>query len=96
MRLFGFSFLLDYISMFDSNNNSACGITKEGTRWLRWVMVEAAQTHVHKYDTSITRAYHRIAERRGRRVAVVAAARKLLLCCYSVLKNKREYHDQAY
>jgi len=70
------------------------GITKEGSRWLRWVMVEAAQTHVHKYDTAITRAYHRIAERRGRRVAVVAAARKLLMCCYSVLKNRRAYHDQ--
>lgn len=37
-------------------------ITKEGSRWLRWVMVEAAQAHVHKYDTFITRAYNRIAE----------------------------------
>jgi len=44
---------------------------------------------------SITRAYHRIAERRGRQVATVAAARKLLTCCYSVLKNKKPYHDQA-
>jgi len=34
-------------------------ITKEGSKWLRWVMVEAVQTHVHKYDTSITRAYNR-------------------------------------
>jgi len=71
------------------------GVTKEGSRWLRWVMVEAAQAHVHKYDTAITRAYHRIAERRGRRAATVAAAHKLLLCCYSVLKNKREYYDQT-
>jgi transposase len=71
------------------------GITKEGSRWLRWVMVEAAQTHVHKYDTSVTRLYNRIAERRGRRSAVVAAAHKLLLVCYSVLKNKRAYYDQA-
>jgi transposase len=70
-------------------------ITKEGSRWLRWVMVEAAQTHVHKYDTSITRAYNRIAERKGKQIAVVAAARKLLLCSFSVLKNKRPYHDQA-
>ena len=58
-------------------------------------LVEAAQTHVHKYDTAISRAYHGIAERRGRRAGVVAAARKLLLCCYSVLKNKRAYHDQT-
>jgi transposase len=70
-------------------------ITKEGSHWLRWVMVEAAQTHVHKYDTSITRAYNRIAERKGKRIAVVAAARKLLMCSFSVLKNRRPYHDQA-
>ena len=61
---------------------------------MRTRMVEAAQTHVHKYDTAISRAYHRIAERRGRKVAIVAAARKLLLCCYSVLKSRRSYHDQ--
>jgi transposase len=71
------------------------GITREGSRWLRWVMVEAAMTHVHKYDTAITRSYHRIAERRGRQVATVAAARRLLMCCYSVLRNKRPYHDRA-
>jgi transposase len=69
-------------------------ITKEGSRWLRWVMVEAAMTHVHKYDTAITKAYHRIAERRGKQVATVAAARKLLLCCYAVLKNRHPYYDQ--
>ena len=70
------------------------GITKEGSRWLRWVMVEAAMTHL-KYDTPITRAYHRIAERRGRKTAQVAAARRLLMCCWSVLRSKRSYHDQA-
>jgi len=71
------------------------GITKEGSRWLRWVMVEAAQTHVHRYDSAITRVYHRVAERRGRRVAVVAAAHKLLMCCWAVLKYREPYHDQA-
>jgi transposase len=70
-------------------------ITKEGSRWLRWVMVETAQAHVHKYDTAITRAYNRIAERRGRRIAIVAAARRLLMCCYSVLLNKHPYQDQT-
>jgi hypothetical protein len=50
-------------------------------------MVEAAMTHV-KYDTGITRSYC-IAERRGRKTAIVATARRLLLSCYSVLKNCR-------
>jgi hypothetical protein len=47
-------------------------------------------THV-KYDTSISRSYDRIAERRGRKVALVATARRLALCYYSVLKNRRPY-----
>jgi transposase len=71
------------------------GITKEGSRWLRWVMVEAAQAHVHKYDTSITRAYNQIAGKRGKKIATVAAARRLLMCSYSVLKNRRPYYDQV-
>ena len=70
-------------------------ITKEGSRWLRWVMVEAALTHVYKYDTSITRAFHHIAEREGKQVAKVAAARRLLMCCWSVLKNRHPCYDQA-
>jgi transposase len=74
------------------------GITREGNPWLRWALFEAAMTHV-KYDTSISRSYHRIAERRGRKVALVATARRLALCCYSVLKNRRPYrpfpHGQA-
>lgn len=70
------------------------GITKEGSRWLRWVMVKAAQAHVRMYDTALKEAYHRIAERRGKRIAVFAVAWKPLLCCYSVLKNKCPYHDQ--
>ena len=56
-------------------------------------------THI-KYDTSITRAYHRITERRGKHVAIVATARKILLCYSSVLKNRRPYrpfiHGQAF
>ena len=35
-------------------------ITREGSTWLRWAMVEAVQTHL-RYDTPVTRAYHRIA-----------------------------------
>jgi transposase len=52
-------------------------ITKEGSRWLRWAMVEAIHIHKCKYDTTITRAYHRIPERRGKQIVVTAAARKL-------------------
>ncbi len=55
-------------------------------------MVEYA--HV-KHETSISRFYHHLAERKGRQVAIVATARKLLLRYYSVLKNRNPYQDQA-
>jgi transposase len=70
-------------------------ITKEGSKWLHWVIIEVAQVHVNKYDTAITRAYQCIAGRRGKKAAKIAVARKLLLCCFSVLKNKRPFHDQT-
>jgi len=54
-------------------------ITREGSRWLRWIMVEVAYSHI-RHDTGFTRAYHRIAGRRGRKVAIVALARRLLCC----------------
>jgi len=69
-------------------------ITKEGSRWLRWIMVECVHSHL-KYDTSITRAYHAIAETKGASIAKVAAARRLLMCCYSVLRNRKPYYDPA-
>ena len=70
-------------------------ITKEGSKWLRWAMVEAAMVHF-RFDSPVTRAYHRIAERRGKGKAAVAAARMLLLVCRSVLVNRRPYYNPVH
>jgi len=67
-------------------------ITREGSRWLRWAMVEAAIVHV-RCDSPVTRFYHRVAERRGWKLVLVAAARKLVTVCYSVLVNRRPYFN---
>ena len=67
-------------------------ITKEGSSWLRWAMVEATHSHL-RIDTPITRLYHRVAERRGSPTAKVAAARKLVTVCYSVLKHREPYYN---
>jgi len=71
------------------------GITCEGSRWLRWAMVDAAMVHL-RYDTPVARFYHRVAEHRGRKPALVAAARKLVTVCYSVLVNRRPYYNTLY
>ncbi len=46
-------------------------------------MVEVAHAHF-RFDSPVTRAYHRIAERRGKGKAKVEVARMLLLVCRSV------------
>ncbi|KXB03198.1 hypothetical protein AKJ47_02705, partial [candidate division MSBL1 archaeon SCGC-AAA261G05] len=68
-------------------------ITKEGRRCLRWVLVECIWSHLtHTSGTRLTRFFRRIAKRRGKKVAVVATARKLLVAVYWMLKRGEEYH----
>ena len=55
-------------------------ITKQGSRLLRWAAVEAISKN--HGDNKIKADYRRIAERRGRNIARVAAARRLLTLVY--------------
>jgi transposase len=58
-------------------------ITKQGSVWIRWIMIEAA--HVAKSRPPLARTYAQIAQRRGKKIATVAVARKLLARCYHKL-----------
>ena len=60
-------------------------ITKQGSRLVRWAAVEAVSKN--HGDDMIKSAYRRIAERRGRNIAKVAAARKLLTLVYYGLRD---------
>jgi transposase len=64
-------------------------ISKQGSSWVRWTLVEAAQ--VARARPPFTRTYAQIARRRGKHIATVAIARKLLARCFYVLK---EMNDQ--
>jgi transposase len=60
-------------------------ITKQGSRLVRWAAVEAV-AHV-RGTPKIKRDYARIAERRGKPIAKVAAARELLTLVYYGLRD---------
>ena len=67
-------------------------ITKEGSSLLRWVLVECAWMHVnHLKDTKLTRFFYKLARRKGRKIAIVATARKLLVTVYWMLKRREEF-----
>ncbi len=62
-------------------------ITKQGSRWLRWILVEAAQ-HYPKAPGRLGDFYRRIARKKGGGTAKVALARELLTGIYYCLKKK--------
>jgi Transposase IS116/IS110/IS902 family len=51
-------------------------ISKQGSAWLRWVLNQAAQTARRSPEFAAT--YATIAKRRGKKIATIAIARKLL------------------
>jgi transposase len=68
------------------------GISKAGSRLMRYLLVEAAHTAI-RYDENLKRFYKRLAARRGRPKAKVAAARKLLIRAYIMLRDEIDYAE---
>jgi transposase len=68
------------------------GISKGGSRLLRYLLVEAVHTAL-RYDEDLKRFYKRLAERRGRSKAKVAAARKLLIRAYIMMRDEIDYAE---
>jgi len=60
-------------------------ISKQGSVWLRWVLCEAAQTA--KRSPEFAPAFQRIANRRGKKIATTAVARKLATRAWHLLTD---------
>lgn len=67
-------------------------ITKEGSKWLRWILIQAAHTTVRTAN-ALQRFYHRLKRRKGEKVAIVATARKMLLYIYQMLKWEVRFEE---
>ncbi len=68
-------------------------ITKEGNKYIRWILVEAAQ-NASRYDPKLRSFYTRVATRRGHQKAITAVARKMLVSIYYMLKRNEDYQGQ--
>jgi transposase len=67
-------------------------ITKQGSRWLRWILIEAA-IHAVKRPGVLRRFYFKIERKKGGQIAKVATARKLLEWIYHILRDGRTYQE---
>jgi len=94
--------LCSYFGLVPSTHQSSLttyhgSITKEGSRTIRWLLIQCAWVHVTKCkDTSLTTFYNRIARKKGKRKAIVATARKMVKIIYWMLKEKEPYHVEGY
>jgi transposase len=69
-------------------------ITKTGSKYLRWILLECVHVHIRtNKHSNITRFYERLVKRKGSSIAAVAAAAKLLKVAYWIMKEKREYQN---
>jgi transposase len=65
--------------------------SKTRSAMLNWIMIQCPRVHVRRCDSSITRFYTELAMRRGEKVAIVAAARKLMRAMYIMLKEEQAF-----
>ena len=88
------------IGLVPSENSSAerqhrGHITKAGPRELRSLLVQAAWSHWRTVKTGALRAWvDRVAARRGKRVAVVALARRLARILYAIWRDDTVFEDR--
>jgi transposase len=68
------------------------GISKRGSRQLRWILVQCARTAVHTCkDEYLSRFYDRLAGKKGSQKAIVATARKMLVSIFHMLDREEVY-----
>jgi transposase len=77
----------------ESGGKRYSGRTRKGNQTLRTVMVQAAQAASRKKGSYASALYNRLAGRRGKKRAIVAVARSLLVSIYHMLTRQKEYED---
>jgi len=90
--------LAKWCGLIPGENESAgkkkkCGITKKGSKHIRVMLVQAAQTISNMNNTALSRFFKRLAKKKERNVAIIAVARKLICLIYHLLINQELYQE---
>jgi transposase len=70
------------------------GKTTKGSQWLRATLVQAAWAASHTKRTIFGATYRRWVKRLGKKKALVAVARKILVVAYHLLKDRTDYQER--
>lgn len=81
-------------SLHQSGNVEYHGsITKQGSRMLRWIIVEAARVAVN-HDAKMRAFHERVKHRRGDQKAIIAVANKMLKIIWFMLTRREPYQSR--
>ena len=81
-------------SLHQSGNVEYHGrITKQGSKMLRWIMVEVAMVAVNR-DPRLGEFHERVKRRRGGQKAIVAVACKMLKIVWTMLTRDEPYESR--
>jgi len=85
---------LDPVVRESGDSRTEGGISKEGNSYLRWILVQCANTAVHNSkDPYLSDFYWRLRGQNNKphKVAIVATARKMLVSIFHMLSNEEVY-----
>jgi transposase len=77
----------------ESGGKRYSGRTRKGNQTLRTTMVQAAHAARRKKGSYASALYKRLVGRRGKKRAIVAVARSMLVSIYHMLTQQQEYED---
>jgi transposase len=83
-------------SVYQSADKLLTGsITKQGSKHIRWILVQVAQAAAKKKGSKLRKFFLRVKARKGHNVAVVALARKILCILCHLLINQEMYQEDG-
>ena len=89
--------LASWSALCPGNHESAgkrkSGKTRDGNKWLRRTLCQAAWAVTRKKDCYLSAQFKRLAARRGVKRAVMAVAHTMLIIGYHMLKTGQSYHE---
>lgn len=77
----------------ESAGKRMSGTMRDGNKWLRRALCQAAWAVTRKKDCYLSAQFRRLAARRGMKRAVMAVAHSMLIIGYAMLKTGRSYHE---
>jgi transposase len=90
--------LVSYAGLVPGRKQSAdtdirTGITKEGAFWLRWALVQAAQTANRTRGKLNVFYWRQMRKGKNHNKAIVATAREILVIVFHIMRNRQGYYE---